>query len=71
MNVAPKKLIIGGGILAVLGVLGPLLMVLEIVPASFALSFLSYTASIAGVLLGMIGSAYYVRGRGQGQDLDR
>jgi hypothetical protein len=39
-------------------------MVLGIVEPSFPLSFLSYGASVTGLLLGLIGAAWYSR-RGQ------
>jgi len=52
-----------GFVLVLVGVLLPLLMVLRLIPAGFALSFLSYAASSAGLLLGIVGSALYARAR--------
>ena len=57
----PLGMIAIGFVLVLLGVLLPLLMVLRIVPPGFALSFIAYAASFAGVLLGVIGSALYAR----------
>jgi hypothetical protein len=52
--------IIGIGFVGVLfGLVASLLMVLQIVPASFWLCFLSFAASVAGVFLGLIGTAWY------------
>jgi membrane associated rhomboid family serine protease len=45
----------------VLGVILPFLMVLHIIASTFFLNFFSYTASLVGLILGLIGSAYYVR----------
>ncbi len=39
----------------------PLTMVLRIVEPSLALSFLTYVASFTGLLLGLIGAAWYSR----------
>lgn len=39
----------------------PFLMVMQILESSYFLSFLSWAASISGLLLGVIGAATYVR----------
>lgn len=57
----PKRLIVVGFFLVLFGFVAPFLMVLDIVKTTFWLNFLSYGASISGLLLGVIGSAYYVR----------
>jgi len=57
----PVKLLIIGGVLVVLGALIPLLMVLQVITSTFFLNFFSYAASIAGLFMGFIGVAYYVR----------
>jgi hypothetical protein len=54
-------MILIGFILMVLGVVFPFLMVLHIIASTFFLNFFSYTASLVGLILGLIGSAYYVR----------
>jgi len=56
-----KKLLIIGSILLVIGVVGPLLMVLHIIPASFLLGFLLHGASVSGLLLGTLGAFSYAR----------
>jgi heme/copper-type cytochrome/quinol oxidase subunit 4 len=61
MTLSPLKMILIGFILMVLGVILPFLMVLHIIASTFFLNFFSYTASLVGLILGLIGSAYYVR----------
>ena len=41
----------------------PFLMVMQLIEANYFLSFLSWAASIGGLLLGVIGAATYVRMR--------
>jgi len=60
---APLKLIGIGLVLVIIGVIGPVLMVLELVETTYWLSFLSYGASTCGLILGMTGSAFYARVR--------
>lgn len=59
----PIRVIVIGICLMVLGVIAPLLMVMHIVESTFFLNFLSYGASIGGLILGMIGLAFYGVGR--------
>ena len=61
MQIHPRAMIITGLVLVLLGFVVPFLMVLKILEASFALSFLSYGASVTGLLLGLIGAAWYSR----------
>jgi membrane associated rhomboid family serine protease len=49
-----------GAILVIVGALIPWLMVLGVIPSSFLLGFVSIGASVVGVILGFIGSAFYV-----------
>jgi len=65
---APPKLIGLGLLLVVLGVVGPFLMVLQVVESTFWLSFLSYGASTMGLFLGLIGAAFYARLHVRDQD---
>ena len=58
----PKHMIVIGFILVLSGFLVPLLMVSQVIPASFALGFLSHGASVAGLFLGLVGAAWYTRG---------
>ena len=61
MRIHPLKIIALGFVLVLLGFAVPLLMVLQVIEASFVLSFLSHAASVTGVILGLVGSASYVR----------
>jgi uncharacterized membrane protein len=54
-----KKIILLGFILVLLGVLGPLLMVLHVVESTFLFNFLSFGASVVGLVLGIVGAAWY------------
>ena len=57
----PKKMIAVGFVLLLVGFVAPLLMVLKVIKPTFALSFLAHGASVAGLVLGMIGAAMYSR----------
>lgn len=57
----PWKIILIGFVLVLFGFVAPFLMVLRVIQPSFLLSFLSYGASMAGLFLGLIGAALYVR----------
>jgi hypothetical protein len=59
----PVRLILIGLVLMVLGVVFPFLMVMHLVPSTYFLNFFSYAASLAGLFLGLIGSASYVRSK--------
>ncbi len=50
-----------GFVMVVLGALLPALMVMQILKSTFFLNFFSYTMSVAGLFLGIIGCAYFVR----------
>ncbi|MBN1138435.1 MAG: hypothetical protein JXM73_17735 [Anaerolineae bacterium] len=53
----PRVIITLGFVLVLFGGVAPWLMVTSIAPTSFALCFLSYGASVAGMMLGLIGTA--------------
>ncbi len=57
----PHKAVALGIGLMLLGVLIPLLNILRVLDASFALSFLAYGASSAGLILGLMGAAALAR----------
>ena len=61
MHLQPWKIIVIGFLLVLLGFLLPFLMVIDIIEANLLLSFLSHGASVAGLFLGLIGAASYVR----------
>lgn len=57
----PRNMMLIGFVLLLFGFVVPFLMVIQVIPSTFFLNFLSYTASILGLFLGMIGAALYVR----------
>jgi membrane associated rhomboid family serine protease len=57
----PRAILALGFVLVLLGAVLPFLMVMRIIQPTFALSFFSYAASIAGLFLGLIGAAFYTR----------
>jgi len=57
----PRAIILIGFVLVLLGAVLPFLMVLRIIEPTFPLSFFSFGAGVAGLLLGVVGAAYYVR----------
>ena len=61
IRLQPWKIIVIGFLLVLLGFLIPLLMVINVIEANLFLSFLSHGASVAGLFLGLIGAASYVR----------
>ena len=62
-GIRPVRLILLGFFLVLFGFVGPLLMVLGLLETSFALSFLSHAASVAGLFLGLLGTAMYAGAR--------
>jgi len=46
-----------------LGIVFPFLMVIHVLPSSFALNFFSWGASVVGLALGMIGVSWMVKHR--------
>ena len=54
----PRVVILIGFVLVLIGAVLPFLMVLDIIQPSFPLCFLAYSASVGGLLLGMVGIAY-------------
>ena len=54
-------MILIGFILMVMGVVFPFLMVIKILESTFFLNFFSYAASLVGMMLGIVGTAYYAR----------
>lgn len=57
----PLEMIGLGFGLVVIGFLIPLLMTLRVIEAGFLLVFVGHGASVAGLLLGLLGAAQYVR----------
>jgi len=54
-----------GFILMLFGIIIPFLMVIGEMEPGFLLLFLSYAASVSGLILGLIGTALYARERRQ------
>jgi len=62
MSALSPRILVGiGFVLVVIGVVVPFLMVMKIIPSTFFLNFLSFTASVSGLVMGMYGAAMYVR----------
>jgi len=57
----PRLIFVIGFALVLLGAVLPWLMVLHVIKSAFALNFLAAGASVAGLVLGVIGTAFYVR----------
>jgi hypothetical protein len=57
----PATMILAGFGLSVLGVALPLLMTIHVLESTIFLNFFSFTASMAGLMLGISGAAQYVR----------
>ena len=57
----PKRLIIIGLFLVIFGFLAPFFILLDMLESTFFLNFLSFGAQIAGLFLGMVGAAMYVK----------
>jgi hypothetical protein len=62
-NWNPLYFILAGFFLVVIGFVLPFLMVLQVIQSTFFLNFLAYAASFSGLLLGIIGSAFYTAAR--------
>jgi len=62
-GVNPITLMIVGFVLMLIGVILPLLMVVKVLESTFFLNFFSYTSSLLGMILGIIGTAFYAAGR--------
>jgi len=60
-TVNPKRLILIGFFLVLAGAVLPFLMVIQVFESTFFLNFFSFGATMAGLLLGMVGAATYVR----------
>jgi hypothetical protein len=54
----PRLTVFIGFIMMVLGIVFPLLMVMKVLESTFFLNFLSYTLSLVGMILGVIGIAF-------------
>ena len=57
----PRAIIALGFVLVLLGALLPFLIVMQVLESTIFLNFFAFTASFAGLMLGVIGAAFYVR----------
>lgn len=57
---SPKKMMIIGTLLMIIGVVLPMLMVIKMIPSTFLLSFISYGASLAGMVMAFVGLFTYI-----------
>ncbi len=55
-----QNLIYIGFVLLLLGIILPLLMIMQYIKPTLWLEFLSYTISVLGLILGIVGMAYMV-----------
>ena len=60
-SIRPVLLILIGFVCVLLGAFLPYLMVMRFVKSTFFLNFFSYTISIVGLFMGLIGAAMHVR----------
>jgi uncharacterized membrane protein len=60
-DMSPRAIILLGFVLVVLGFVLPFLMMIQVIPTTFFLALVSYLASFIGMILGIIGVAFYVR----------
>ena len=58
---SPGPMILIGFLLVLAGAVIPWLIVLQVIPSTWALNFLSFAASMLGLMLGIAGTAYIVR----------
>ncbi len=70
MSVDPKILLGVGFLLLVIGVVLPMLMVLQIIESTFFLDFFSYGASFLGLIIGLVGAFSLIQ-RSRKRDRDR
>jgi hypothetical protein len=64
----PWKILVLAGGMMIVSIIIPLLMVLQLLQSTFFLNFLSYTLSVAGLMIGMIGVVTMVKLRNKDDD---
>jgi hypothetical protein len=57
----PKRLMFLGFLCVLMGVVFPFLMVMQVLESTLFLNFFSFIISLVGIIIGVIGSAYYYR----------
>jgi heme/copper-type cytochrome/quinol oxidase subunit 4 len=63
----PGWLMVIGFVLLLVGTIVPFLIVLQMIESTFFLNFTSYLAQVAGLFLGVIGAAMYIRENRKGR----
>ncbi|MEN4010399.1 MAG: hypothetical protein ROW48_00010 [Bellilinea sp.] len=61
MRIGPKGMMLIGVGLMLFGVAAPFLMILRLIETSLWLNFVSYIASISGLVIAFLGLVMYVR----------
>jgi hypothetical protein len=62
-SLRPFGLMLVGLVLLIAGFAVPFLMIIQVLQPSFLGAFLSYMASLGGLIIGVIGTAIYARER--------
>jgi hypothetical protein len=60
IRLTSRSILLIGFVLVFLGFLLPLLMVIKVLESTYFLNFFSFTASIVGLFMGLMGAAQYV-----------
>jgi hypothetical protein len=68
---SPGRMIALGFLMVIIGFILPLLMVIQVLEASFFLVFITYVVSAGGLMLGFIGASFIVMGRRKQRDQDQ
>ena len=63
ISLSPGKMIVIGFFMVLTGMVLPWLIVLRVLESTFFLNFFSFGVSVAGLFMGMVGAALYVRNR--------
>ncbi|MBM3151035.1 MAG: hypothetical protein FJZ96_02325 [Chloroflexi bacterium] len=57
----PRAIMALGFVLVLLGAVLPFLIVMQAIESTIFLNFFAYTASFTGLMLGVVGAAFYVK----------
>ncbi len=60
-HITPTRLFLIAFFFVLLGVVLPFLMVMDVLESTYFLNFFSFIISLIGVVIGVIGSAFFVR----------
>ena len=59
--ISPRFFFILGSILLLIGWVIPLLILMRMIPSTFVLNFIGWSASVSGLFLGFLGGATWVK----------